>query len=99
MALFVLEIGTEELPARFLAVQEEELTQRFQAALAEAKLSYGALRVLSTPRRAVALLEGLDLTQEEREEVVTGPPIKAAYDAEGNPTKALEGFARGHGLA
>ncbi|MCL2123488.1 MAG: glycine--tRNA ligase subunit beta, partial [Desulfovibrionaceae bacterium] len=98
MASFVLEIGTEELPARFLATQEEELTQRFQAALAEAHLPYGTLRVLSTPRRAAVLLEDLALKQEEREEVLTGPPIKAAYDAEGHPTKALEGFARGHGL-
>jgi len=98
MALFILEIGTEELPARFLAAQEEELRQRFLAALAEAKLSCGRLRVFSTPRRAVALLEDLALAQEEREEVCIGPPAKAAYDAQGKPSKALEGFARGHGV-
>jgi len=98
MALFVLEIGTEELPAAFLAAQEEELKQRFQAAIAGAKLPYGALRVGSTPRRAVVLLEDLALKQEEREEVCTGPSLNAAYDVDGRPTTALEGFARGHGL-
>jgi glycyl-tRNA synthetase beta chain len=98
MALFILEIGAEELPARFLAAQEEELKQRFQATLAEAELPCGSLRVLSTPRRAAVLLEDLAPRQEEREEVFTGPPVKAAYDAEGRPTKALEGFARGRGV-
>ena len=98
MALFILELGSEELPARFLSAQEEELRQRFQAALAEADLSYGTLRVLSTPRRAAVLLEDVALRQAEREEVLAGPPVKVAYDAEGKPTKALEGFVRGHGL-
>jgi len=98
MALFVLEIGVEELPARFLAAQEAELKQRFETALAGAKLPCGTVRVWSTPRRAAVLLEDLALAQEEREEVFTGPPLRAAYDADGRPTTALEGFARGHGL-
>ncbi len=98
MSLFVLEIGTEELPARFLAGQEEELARRFTEGLAEAALPVGRVRVFSTPRRAAVLLEDLAPAQEEREEVFVGPPVKAAYDAEGRPTRALEGFARGHGL-
>ncbi|MDR0467212.1 MAG: glycine--tRNA ligase subunit beta [Deltaproteobacteria bacterium] len=98
MALFALEIGSEELPARFLAAQEEELARRFPEALAAAKLPHGTVRVMSTPRRVAVLLEDLALKQEEREELFTGPSFKAAYDADGRPTTALEGFARGHGL-
>ena len=94
MATFVLEIGSEELPSRFLAPEEGELASRFSGALDEAGLEHGALRVMSTPRRAVVIVENLNPVQVEREEVVSGPPVRVAYDAEGKPTKALEGFAR-----
>ena len=94
MATFVLEIGSEELPSRFLAPEEGELASRFSGALDEAGLEYGALRVMSTPRRAVVIVEDLNPVQVEREEVVSGPPVRVAYDAEGKPTKALEGFVR-----
>lgn len=94
MATFVLEIGSEELPSRFLAPEEKELAERFTAALAEKGLEHGELRVMSTPRRAVVLVQDLSPVQACREEVVTGPPVRVAYDAQGRPTKALEGFAR-----
>jgi len=94
VATFVLEIGSEELPSRFLAPEEGELASRFSGALDEAGLEHGALRVMSTPRRAVVIVENLNPVQVEREEVVSGPPVRVAYDAEGKPTKALEGFAR-----
>lgn len=99
MATFVLEIGSEELPARFLPVQEAELRSRFTAALAEAGLGYGKMTVMSTPRRAMLMLEDLDPVQREKEEVISGPPVRAAYAPDGTPTKALEGFARTHGLS
>ncbi|WP_165070877.1 glycine--tRNA ligase subunit beta [Desulfovibrio sp. ZJ200] len=98
MATFVLEIGSEELPSRFLAPEEAELAARFTAALAEAGLEHGALRVMSTPRRAAVLIEDLNPVQKEKEEIISGPPARAAYAADGAPTKALEGFARTHGL-
>lgn len=98
MATFVLEIGSEELPSRFLAPEEAELAARFTAALDEAGLAHGALRVMSTPRRAAVLIEDLSPVQSEKEEVISGPPARAAYGADGAPTKALEGFARTHGL-
>ena len=99
MATFVLEIGSEELPSRFLAPEETELRSRFAAALAEAGLEHGAVRVMSTPRRAVLLVEDLNPVQQEKEEVISGPPARVAYGADGAPTKALEGFARTHGLS
>lgn len=99
MATFVLEIGSEELPSRFLAPEEEELRTRFVAALSEVGLEHGAVRVMSTPRRAVLLVEDLNPVQSEKEEVIAGPPARVAYGPDGSPTKALEGFARTHGLS
>ena len=83
MATFVLEIGSEELPSRFLAPEEGELASRFNGALGEAGLEHGALRVMSTPRRAVVIIEDLNPVQVAREEVVSGPPVRVADDAEG----------------
>lgn len=99
MALFVLEIGSEELPARFLAGEEEELRDRLTRAMDDAGIVHGGVRTMSTPRRAVALVDDVQALQEEREEVVTGPPVRAAYDPQGAPTKALEGFAKTHGVS
>lgn len=94
MATFVLEIGSEELPSRFLPLQDAELAGRFAAALDDAGLEYGGLCAMSTPRRAVVTVEDLNPVQKEKEEIVLGPPVRVAYDAEGRPGKALEGFAR-----
>ena len=99
MATFVLEIGSEELPSRFLPVEEAELASRFRTALDEAAVEYGDMRVMSTPRRAVVILENVNPVQQEREEEISGPPVRAAYGPDGKPTKALEGFARTHGLS
>ncbi len=99
MSLFVLEIGTEELPARFLASEEKELLSRFEAALEEQAIGYGCVRVLTTPRRAVVFVEDIASVQSQKEELVAGPPVRVAYDAEGKPTKALEGFVRTNGVA
>lgn len=98
MATFVLEIGSEELPARFLPGEEAELAARMGAALDKAALAHGPLRVLSTPRRAVVVIEDLAPVQSEREEVVVGPPARVAYGPDGAPTKALESFARANGV-
>ncbi len=98
MSLFVLEIGSEELPARFLPIQEAELQKRFTVALEENSIACGAVRVFSSPRRAVVFLEDIQPIQSEKEEVISGPPQRVAYDAEGKPTKALEGFLRTNGV-
>ncbi len=99
MATFVLEIGSEEVPSRFLPTEEQELEARFTAALKENALEHGRIRALSTPRRAILVVEDLNPVQTEREEVVAGPPARVAYDADGKPTKALEGFVRTNGCA
>ncbi|WP_300682427.1 glycine--tRNA ligase subunit beta [uncultured Bilophila sp.] len=98
MSTFVLEIGTEELPARFLAGLEKELAERFTLGLEEAGYGVARLDTCATPRRAVVIVEGLDDVQPAKEEVVMGPPARIAFDASGNPTKAAEGFARTLGV-
>lgn len=97
MATFVLEIGSEEVPSRFLPTEEQELEARFTAALQENALEHGKIYALSTPRRAILVVEDLNPVQTEREEIVAGPPVRVAYDADGRPTKALEGFVRTSG--
>ena len=97
MSTFVLEIGSEELPSRFLAGEEKFLADGFSAQLDEQSLAHGAIHTYSTPRRAIVLIEDVAAKQEEKEEEFMGPPVRAAYK-DGAPTKALEGFVRGHGL-
>ena len=98
MSHFVLEIGTEELPSRFLAPLEKELAERFSASLNEADLSFDGMAVCATPRRTLLHVYGLADMQPVREEVALGPSLKAAYDAEGRPSRAAQGFARGQGV-
>lgn len=99
MPAFVLEIGVEELPARFLASTEKELSERLGAALAEKGLSFTGLTACSTPRRVAVHISQMAEAALSREEVITGPPIKACYDMGGRPTRAAEGFAKTHGAA
>jgi len=94
MAHFILEIGVEEMPARFLAALDRELQEKFVAALNEAKLSFAEVATASTPRRLVVDITGLAEVQKTEEVVVAGPPARIAFDANGNPTKAGLGFAK-----
>ncbi len=96
---FLLEIGTEELPAADLQSALEQITARVPALLDELRLPHGEVSVLGTPRRLVVIVEKLAASQEEKETVVKGPPASRAYDAAGQPTRAAEGFAQGKGLS
>ncbi|HEC33979.1 MAG TPA: glycine--tRNA ligase subunit beta [Chloroflexi bacterium] len=95
----VLEIGTEELPAGDLDDALAQLRELAPAHLMEARLDYESLHILGTPRRLVVLVEGLAPRQRPIKEVVKGPPMRAAFDATGRPTKAAEGFARRQGVS
>lgn len=93
-----IEIGVEELPARFCRPAMKELESRLTAELAAAKLTHGAILTFATPRRLVLQAADLIARQADRTETRTGPPASAAYDAGGNPTKAAIGFAKGQGV-
>jgi len=96
---FVLEVGTEELPAGDLDDVLAQLRELAPARLSEARLDYEDLCILGTPRRLVVLVEGLAQRQRAVEEVVKGPPVRVAFDAEGQPTRAAQGFARKQGMS
>jgi len=98
MSEFILEIGTEEMPARFVPRLGEELVELFGRLLAEARIDHAGVKAYATPRRLVAHVSGLALAQRLEEEVVSGPPVRIAY-ADGKLTKAGEGFAKTQGVA
>ena len=97
-APFLLEIGTEELPAADLDGALASLGEKVPALLNDLRLEHSSVRVLGTPRRLVVLVEDLAPRQPDRTSVVKGPPASRAFDAAGQPTPAAAGFAKGRGL-
>ncbi|MFZ5809471.1 MAG: glycine--tRNA ligase subunit beta [Chloroflexota bacterium] len=95
---FLLEIGTEELPVADLNAALEQLRARLPEWLDELRLSYRSVRVMGTPRRLVVTVDALAPRQADAETVVKGPPVARAFQADGTPTPAAEGFARSKGL-
>jgi glycyl-tRNA synthetase beta chain len=98
MPEFILEIGTEELPARFFPRLHEELGEAVAKALEERLVDFSGLRTFATPRRVVLHVAEVAPAQRREEELLTGPPRRIAYDAEGAPTKAALGFAKTQGV-
>ncbi|MEB3335451.1 MAG: glycine--tRNA ligase subunit beta [Cyanobacteriota bacterium] len=97
MASFLLEIGTEELPADFVRLAIPQLECRLGEDLAQARLPYAALRATGTPRRLAVCVEGLPTRQEDVQQELKGPPVQQAF-RDGRPTPAAEGFAKRCGL-
>ena len=97
MVTFVLEVGTEELPASFVEGALEQWRSRIPESLEKNFISPESVEVYGTPRRLAVLLKGLPLQQPDREEAVRGPSAQAAFK-DGKPTKAVEGFARSQGV-
>jgi len=96
---FVFEIGTEELPASDLDAALAQLADGVESLLdTPPGIEHGAVRTMGTPRRLVVHIEGLDPQQARLCEPVVGPPAEAAYDSDGYPTRAAEGFARAKGV-
>jgi len=91
--LFV-EIGTEEIPAGFLLPALAEMKNIMARKLDELGLPHGKITTAGTPRRLALAVSDLADRQPDRDEEVLGPPKKAAFDADGRPTKAAEGFAK-----
>jgi glycyl-tRNA synthetase len=97
-AAFVLEIGTEELPAGDLDSALEQLRSAVPAMLESLRLGHGDVGVLGTPRRLAVLVDDLAPGQQEQVALVKGPPADRAFDAQGTPTAAAIGFAKGKGV-
>jgi glycyl-tRNA synthetase beta chain len=94
----LLEIGTEEIPARFLPGELRDIKDIALKALDEARIGHGEAESYATPRRLALIVRDVDEMQADETREVFGPPKKAAYDKDGNLTKAAEGFARGQGI-
>ncbi len=95
MSSFLLEIGVEELPARFIDPALQQLEDMSRNMLTELRIAFGQIKAYGTPRRLALLIEGLGDEQQSLTKEVKGPAVKVAYDADGNLTKAALGFARG----
>lgn len=95
---FLLEIGVEEMPPHDVDTILGQLEVLFAEFLAAQRLTYNELRVVGTPRRAVVHVTELATHQTAEMREVKGPPVDRAFDAEGKPTKAAEGFARKQGV-
>lgn len=93
---YLLEIGVEELPARFVQIGLNQLNDEVLNMLKNKKIEFEKISLYSTPRRLSFVLEGLKDRQEDSVELIKGPSKKISFDEEGKPTKAFEGFLRGH---
>lgn len=91
----LLEIGTEEMPAKFMPAIVDGLKDLASSGLKENRIGYGSLSVYATPRRMALLVRQADDRQTDEQVKKRGPSVQAAFDSEGNPTKAAQGFARG----
>jgi len=94
MKSLLIEIGSEEIPARFIARGLALLRGDLVQLLEKSSITYGRISEFATPRRLAIRIEHVAEIQDDRTIEALGPPRKAAYDAEGNPTKAALGFAR-----
>lgn len=95
---FLIELGTEELPPTSLRTLAEAFANNFTKELNEADVSFDSVKWYATPRRLA--LKIIDIAESQPDKVVEkrGPATKVAFDADGNPTKAAEGWARGNGI-
>lgn len=93
----LLEIGTEEIPARFLPDTIIKLKENSEKIFSEYRLSCKSMKTYATPRR-LSMIAEIDPSQEAAEKEIWGPPVNAAFDKDGKPTKAAEAFAKTHGL-
>ncbi len=95
----LLEIGAEEIPAGFVPKALSSIEEMIRKELASNRLVFSEIKTMGTPRRLTLFVKGLPPLQPDAEITSTGPSIKAAFDADGKPTKAAEGFARGQGVS
>ncbi|WP_312093221.1 glycine--tRNA ligase subunit beta [Niallia sp.] len=94
----LLEIGLEEMPARFIPASIKALKEKMEAWLSEKQLGYSSVQAFSSPRRLALVVAGLDVSQQDMEEEAKGPAKRIAQNEAGEWSKAAAGFTRGQGL-
>ncbi len=95
----LLEIGTEEIPASYIQPALEQLEQKISKVLQDNRLDFKSVCTMGTPRRLILSVEEVSTNQPDRTVEIMGPPERIAFDEEGKPTKAAEGFARKTGAS
>jgi len=95
----LFEIGVEEIPAGVVLPALQQLEEKIGSALDQARLAHGPISTFATPRRLAVLVADVALRQPDVELEIKGPPAAAAFDGDGNPTKAAHGFAQSRGVA
>ncbi len=98
MSSILFELGCEELPPKSLKTLRDALQASVTEQLNEADISFDSIHSFAAPRRLALQIQGISDKQPDRSEQKRGPAIKAAFDAEGNPTRAALGFAKGLGI-
>ncbi|WP_201502470.1 glycine--tRNA ligase subunit beta [Psychrobacter cibarius] len=98
MSTILFELGCEELPPKSLKPLRDALQASVTEQLNEAEISFDSIKAFAAPRRLALQIQGISDKQPDRSEQKRGPAIKAAFDAEGNPTRAAMGFAKGLGI-
>ena len=99
MSKYLLEVGTEELPYKFIPSAIEQLNKGFTTFLNDNKVKFSDVKVYATPRRLAVIVDGWENKTKDEEKIVKGPIAKVAFDEAGNLTKAGEGFARKNNLS
>jgi glycyl-tRNA synthetase beta chain len=94
----LIEIGTEEIPAGYIEPALADMGRKLAEFFDKGRVAAGTPQVMGTPRRLVVHIPDVDSRQKDVVETYQGPNVKVAYDADGNPTKAAIGFARGKGV-
>lgn len=95
---YLLEIGVEELPSRFVGMAIEQLKDKAEKLLNEYKIDFEKMYVYATPRRLSLIVKNIAEKQEDSTKEVKGPSAKIAFDENNNPTKPLEGFMKSQGI-
>ncbi|MGM8870923.1 glycine--tRNA ligase subunit beta [Psychrobacter sp. 2Y5] len=98
MSTILFELGCEELPPKSLKPLRDALQASVTEQLDEADIGFDSIKAFAAPRRLAIQIQGISDKQPDRTEQKRGPAIKAAYDSEGNPTRAAMGFAKGLGI-
>ena len=99
MSKYLLEVGVEELPYKFIPMAISQLKVGFETFLKNSNVEFGDVKVMATPRRLAVIVSGLAASQPDVEKVVKGPIAKVAFDENNNLTKAGEGFAKKNGVS
>ncbi|SMC94126.1 glycine--tRNA ligase subunit beta [Sporomusa malonica] len=94
----LLEIGTEEIPAKFMPGALAQLESAAKTKLAELRIIHGEVRAVGTPRRMAVIVKEVAASQADKHSENKGPSVKIAFGPDGAPTKAALGFARGQGI-